>query len=110
MFTMLTVIRKKPEVTTEDFRRFMEFEYGPTYSGLPETRTYVQYYLSDVVVDGAEAAIDAIVQISFDSREEMNKALQADSYKKAHKLREGFMRETSVGIHSAVVDKIVKLV
>jgi hypothetical protein len=38
MFTMLTVIRKKPEVTTDDFRHFMEFEYGPTYSGLPQTR------------------------------------------------------------------------
>jgi hypothetical protein len=110
MFTMLTVIRKKPEVTTDDFRHFMEFEYGPTYSGLPQTGEYVQYYLSDVTNDGAEPAIDAIVQISFDSPEEMKKALLTESYKKAHKLREAFMQETSVGIHSAVVDKIVKLV
>jgi hypothetical protein len=28
MFTMLTVIRKKPDITTEDFRHFMEVEYG----------------------------------------------------------------------------------
>jgi|SRR5882757_7093333 len=110
MFTLLTVIRKKPEITTEDFRHFMEFEYGPTYSGLPETREYVQYYLSDLMNDGAEPAIDAIVRISFDSPEEMKKALQAESYKRAHKLREGFMRETSVGIHSAIVDKTVELV
>lgn len=110
MFTLLTVIRKKPEITTEDFRHFMEFEYGPTYAGLPETREYVQYYLSDLMNDGAEPAIDAIVRISFDSPEAMKKALQAESYKRAHKLREGFMRETSVGIHSAIVDKTVKLV
>jgi hypothetical protein len=37
MYTMMTVIRKKPEVSSADFRHFMEFEYGPTYSGLPET-------------------------------------------------------------------------
>jgi EthD domain len=110
MFTLLTVIRKKPEITTEDFRYFMEFTYGPTYSGLPQTRAYVQYYLSDARVDEAEPAIDAIVQISFDSQEEMTKALQTESYKKAETARERFMQATSVGIHSAIVDKIVKLV
>ncbi|HEY1701752.1 MAG TPA: hypothetical protein VGG75_18765 [Trebonia sp.] len=38
MFTMLTVIRKRPEISTEEFRRFMEFDYGPVYAGLPQTR------------------------------------------------------------------------
>jgi hypothetical protein len=52
---MLTVIRKKPEITTKDFRHFMEFDYGPTYAGIPETRAYVQCYLSDVMSDGGRA-------------------------------------------------------
>jgi hypothetical protein len=38
---MLTVIRKRPEVTTEEFRHFMEVEYGPTYAALPQTRSDV---------------------------------------------------------------------
>jgi hypothetical protein len=42
--------------------------------------------------DGAEPAIDAIVQISFDSPEEMKEALLTESYKKAHKLREAFVQ------------------
>jgi uncharacterized protein (TIGR02118 family) len=110
MFTLMTVIRKKPEITTEDFRHFMKREYGPTYQEMPETRSYVQYYLSDVMSDGAEPPIDAIVQISFDSEEEMRKALQTDGYKRAHKMREEYMRETSMGIHSAVVDETVTMV
>lgn len=110
MHTLLTVIRKRPEVSTEEFRRFMEVEYGPTYAELPQTREYVQYYLSDLMTDGAEPAIDAIVKISFDSPAAMREALQADSYQRAHKAREQYMRETSAGIHSAVVDKIVTLV
>jgi hypothetical protein len=61
---MVTVIRKKPDVSTEDFRRFMRYEYGPTYVGLPETRSHTQHYLSDVMTDGAEPTIDAIVEIS----------------------------------------------
>jgi hypothetical protein len=110
MFSMLTIIRKKSSVTTAEFRHFMEHDYGPTYAGLPETRKYVQYYVTDGATDGADEPIDAIVQISFDSREEMQKALQADSYKEAHSMREAYMRETSMGIHSAVIDKIVQLV
>jgi hypothetical protein len=98
----MTVIRKKPEITRERFRHFMEHEHGPTYAGLPQTRSYVQYYIDDLPSDRAEDPIDAIVQISFDSQNEMRIVLQADSYKAAHQLRQDFMRETSIGIHSAV--------
>jgi hypothetical protein len=110
MYTLLTVIRKRPEVTTEEFRHFMEVEYGPTYAALPQTREYVQYYLADLMIDGAEDSIDAIVRISFDSPQQMEEALAAESYKKAGVMREAYVRETSVGIHSAVVEKTVTLV
>jgi hypothetical protein len=105
MFTVLTVIRKRSEVTTDQFRHFMKNVYGPTYTEMPQTRSYVQYFLSDVATDTAEDPIDAIVQISFDSQEEMQKALQVPSYEAAAKAREAYMRDTSVGIHSAVVDE-----
>jgi hypothetical protein len=88
MFTMLTVIRKRPEVSTEQFQHFMEFEYLPTYAALPQTREYVQYYLTDTAADGAEDPIDAIVRISFDSPEQMREALAADSYRQAHAKRQ----------------------
>jgi uncharacterized protein (TIGR02118 family) len=110
MHTLLTVIRKKPEISTEDFRRFMKVDYGPTYQGLPQTRAYVQYFLADVMTDGAEPPIDAIVQISFDSVEAMSEALESDSYQEAHELRMAYMQETSVGIHSAVVEETNRLV
>jgi len=71
MFTLMTVIRRRPEVSTEDFRRFMQHEYGPTYAGLPQTCSYVQHYLSDVDDRRAEPPIDAIVQIAFDSEEDI---------------------------------------
>ncbi|MEV7815530.1 EthD domain-containing protein [Streptomyces flaveolus] len=106
----MTVIRKRPEISTEDFRRFMEHEYGPTYASLPQVREYVQYYLSDAGQDGAEEPIDAIVRISFDSGETMREALATEAYRRAHDLRQAYMRDTSVGIHSAVLDRQVQLV
>lgn len=60
--------------------------------------------------DVAEDPIDAIVRISFDSPQQMQEALAAENYKKAHAMRETYMRETSAGIHSAVLEKTVTLV
>ena len=85
----------------------MKHDYGPPYERMSETRSYVQHFLSDVMTDGAEPAIDAIVQISFESVEQMRTALQRDDYREAHKMREEYMRETSVGTHTAVVDEMV---
>ncbi|MFC8823752.1 hypothetical protein ACFT9I_00125 [Streptomyces sp. NPDC057137] len=88
----------------------MELEYGPTYVALPQVREYVQYYLTDFATDGAEEPIDAIVRIGFESETEMREALATEAYQKAHELRTAYMRETSVGIHSAVLDRRVQLV
>jgi methylphosphotriester-DNA--protein-cysteine methyltransferase len=110
VITLLTIIRKKPGVSTEDFRHFMKHEYGPTYQALPQTREYIQYHLTDLASDGAEDPIDAIVRISFDSQEAMVEALSTDAYKRAHTLRKQYMRETSLGIHSARVDDTITFV
>jgi methylphosphotriester-DNA--protein-cysteine methyltransferase len=110
MFTVLTVIRKKSGVTTQEFRRFMKDSYGRTYQEMPQTRSYVQYFLADLATDDAEDPIDAIVEIGFDSEAKMREALEVDSYHQAAKAREEFMRETSVGIHSALVEETNRLV
>jgi hypothetical protein len=110
MLRMMTVIRKRPEVSTEDFRRFMEREYGPTYVALPQVKEYVQYYLTDLAPDGEEDPIDAIVRIGFASEEEMRAALATEAYQQAHELRKAYMRDTSVGIHPAVLDRRIQLV
>jgi hypothetical protein len=88
----------------------MQHDYGPTSVALPQTRAYVHHYLTDLMTDGAEPPIDAIVQIRFDSPETMREALATDAYKHAHELREAYMLDTSIGIHSAVVDRTLTLV
>lgn len=113
MLTLMTVLRKRPEISTEAFRQFMATEYGPTYAALPQVTEYVQYYLADRAGDGAEDpidAIDAIVRISFESEQTMREALATPEYARAHERRKAYLRDTSAGIHSAVLEEQVKLV
>ncbi|WP_081059205.1 EthD domain-containing protein [Burkholderia anthina] len=110
MFTLITTVRKNPDVSTEDFREFMELVYGPIYAELPQTREYIHYYVSDSIPDLENQKIDAIVRISFQSREEMRNALQSDSYKQAQEMRRRYMESTPAGIHSVIVEKTVKFV
>lgn len=110
MFTLITLVRKRPEISTERFREFMELEYGPVYAAMPETRRYVHYYVSDIMNDAAEMSFDAIVHIIFDSSEAMSQALQSESYKRAEEDRKSFLLDSPHGFRAAMVDRIVELV
>ncbi|MFJ2755165.1 EthD domain-containing protein [Nocardioides sp. NPDC087217] len=105
--SLITVIRKHADVSTTDFRHFMEHEYGPTYTRMPQVVSYTQHYVADVVNDGSEDPIDAVVQITFISEAGMRAALDTDAYRAAHAARERYMRPTTAGIHSVRVERSV---
>lgn len=110
MFTIAVVVRKKPEVSQEEFRRIWKEVYGPMYRQLPQVKAYVQYHLADRRKDDAEDPIDGIAIMSFDSEKDMKEAWQTEIYKKAAKIRESIMRETAVGVHVASVDEKVAII
>lgn len=110
MFSILVVVRKKANISQEEFRRIWKEEYGPMYREMPEVKSYQQYHLSDRRKDDAEDPIDGVAILGFESEAEMQKAWQTDVYKKAAKIREGIMRETSVGVHVAGIDELVSIV
>ena len=102
MFTILVVVRKREDVSTEEFRRIWKEEYGPMYRQMPEVKSYQQLHLSDRRKDDAEDKIDGVAILSFDS--------EAEIYKKAAKIRESIMRETSVGVHVTSIDEIIDII
>lgn len=110
MFTITVVVRKKAEVSTEEFRRVWKEVYGPMYRQFPEVKSYVQYHLTDRRKDNTEDPIDGIAIMSFDSEADMRKAWSTEAYKKASKIRESIMRETAVGVHVGFVDEKVEII
>ncbi|GAA2234568.1 hypothetical protein GCM10010413_37510 [Promicromonospora sukumoe] len=103
--SLITVIRKPADVSTADFRHFMEHEYGPTYTRMPQVVSYTQHYVTDMANDGSEDPIDAVVQITFVSEDGMRAARDTDAYRAAHAARERYMRPTTAGIHRMRVER-----
>ena len=99
MYELMTMIRKRPEVSTADFRHFMEHDYGPTYAAMPEVKRYVQYFLDDLSSGEGAPVVDAIVQIAFASSDTMRRALASDAYAAASVLRRAYMVDGAIGIH-----------
>ena len=110
MFTIVVVLRRKPSVSIEDFRRIWKEEYGPLYRQLPQVKAYQQYHLADRRKDDSEDPIDGIAVMSFESEEAMHEAWKSDIYQKAARIREGIMRETAIGVHVTSVDEIVTII
>lgn len=110
MFTILVVVRKRPEISTQEFRRIWKDVYGPYYKKMPQVKSYVQYHLDDRRKDDAEDAIDGVAVLSFDSEEAMKEAWATDIYQEATKIRETIMRETAVGVHVTSLHETVQIV
>jgi uncharacterized protein (TIGR02118 family) len=101
---------KKPNITTEEFRRIWRDVYAPMYREIPQVKSYVQYHLNDKRKDETEDPIDGIAIMSFDSETSMREAWATETYKKAAKIRESIMRETAVGVHVGWVDEFVQII
>jgi len=110
MHELMTMIRKRPEVSAADFRRFMKLEYGPTYVAMAEVKRYVQYYLDDLSSGSGAPPVDAIVYIAFGSVEEMKVALATESYANAAGARQAYMLDGPIGIHPTLVAAVKNLV
>lgn len=78
--------------------------YGATVRASERTREREAQLVQD------QEPIDAIVRIGFESEQKMREALATEEYQRAHGLRVAYMRDTSVGIYSAVLDRRVQLV
>lgn len=105
MFTISVTVRKRPEISMDEFRRIWRDEYGPMYRKLPQVKSYVQYHLRDRRKDESEDPIDGVAVMSFDSERDMQEAWQTQIYREAAQIRNRIMRETAVGVHVTSVDE-----
>jgi uncharacterized protein (TIGR02118 family) len=73
MLKFIVVIYKRPDLTQEDFRRYLQEIHAPLAKNLPGLRKYVQNFVS---ADPARnpPGWDAVVELYFDNRAAMEAA------------------------------------
>jgi uncharacterized protein (TIGR02118 family) len=82
MLKFVVVLYRKPGTTREQFRRFLEDVHGPLAEAIPGLRRYVQNH----VVDDASRAHpgwDAVVELSWDDRDAMERGWRSPEGKRA---------------------------
>jgi uncharacterized protein (TIGR02118 family) len=72
MLKFMVVLYKRPDLTSEEFRRHLQQIHGPLAKALPGVRKYIQNY----VVDDPKRAPswDAIIELYFDDWPSMEAA------------------------------------
>lgn len=110
MYTITVILRKRPEISVTEFRRIWKEVYGPFYAKMPQVKSYVQYHLADRKTDLSEDSIEGVAILSFESKNAMREAWKSDIYKEAAKIRNTFVRETTIGVHVAAVEEKVVIV
>jgi uncharacterized protein (TIGR02118 family) len=73
MLKFMVVIHKRPDLTQEAFRRYLQEIHGPLAQQLPGLRKYVQNFVS-TDPSRKPPAWNAVVELYFDNREAMEAA------------------------------------
>lgn len=110
MFQMIVILRRKPEISKEEFHRHWKDKHGPLFRKFPQIKRYTQYHVTDKCRDDSDKPIDGIAILEFDSREEMQKAWEMMEYKDIRDDELIFLEKSGVGVHVVYVDEIVPII
>ena len=85
MIVRMGLLRKRPDISTEDFRRHWRDMHGPLAAKMPGLRAYHQNHVIDktqLAIDHDRGAwdLDGISELWFDDRASMEHAIASDAY------------------------------
>jgi uncharacterized protein (TIGR02118 family) len=108
MIVRMGLLRKRPDLTTEQFRRHWREVHGPLAAKMPGLRAYHQNHIVDksqLAIDHARGAwdLDGISELWFDSRETMERALASDAYQAVVADSPHCMATTSIVVAEQIV-------
>ncbi len=81
MFTVVWLVKKRPDLSQEEFTRYWIDEHTPLTAATPGMRAYRCYPM--ISHDGAEPAFDAIAFASFDDESAWRSAEQSPEFQAA---------------------------
>ena len=87
MIKLIGCLKRKPELTSQEFHRYWREEHWPLAKSVPEFFRYVRKYVQSHALEGPvpglpayEPAFDGFAEIWFDSIEDMGRAFAEPRY------------------------------
>jgi uncharacterized protein (TIGR02118 family) len=82
MVKFVVVLHRKPGTSREQFQRYLADVHGPMAEAIPGLRRYVQNHVREDP-SRADPGWDAVVELSWDGREEMERGWASPEGKRA---------------------------
>ena len=80
MVKRFVILRRRPGMAVEEFRKYWRDTHGPLIARLPGLRRYIQYHVASEEADGTVAPIDGIAELWFDSPDAQRRAYETPEY------------------------------
>jgi uncharacterized protein (TIGR02118 family) len=107
------VLRKRPDISSEEFHDYWRTTHGPIVAKLPGLVRYVQHHVSSM--PRAEYAqddppIDGIVETWWESQEALEKVQQSPELRAVVEDEINFMGHSNRNVHTLIVTESVEFV
>lgn len=110
MIKRFVILRRKPEMSIEEFRNHWETIHGPLIAKIPGLIKYLQYHVRSEQLDNTDAPIDGIAELWFESEESQRKAYETQEYQAVVKDEPNLFEMNSHHVHPVTTEKIVNIV
>ena len=80
MIKRFVILRRKPDMSIDEFRKYWRTIHGPLIGRIPGLKRYVQYHVSSEITDDTDAPIDGIAELWFESADAQKRAYATPEY------------------------------
>ncbi len=110
MIKRFVILRKKPEMTAEEFWDYWENIHGPLIAKIPGLIRYIQYHVTSERLDEVDDAVDGIAELWFESEGAQKEAYQSHEYQLVVDDEPNLFNMNSHYVHPVMTKKIVTVV
>lgn len=113
MIKCYLLLRKKPEISKEEFHRYWKETHAPIVARLPGLVKYTQHHVVSMPrgeYESVDAPYDGVVETWWESEEAIAKVQQSDELKAVLEDELNFMGRNNHYIHTLLVTESVEVI
>jgi uncharacterized protein (TIGR02118 family) len=109
MIKRFVILRKKANMSAEEFWHYWENVHGPLIAKIPGLMKYIQYHVTSERLDLVDDPIDGIAELWFESAQVQKDAYQSPEYQVVVEDEPNLFEMNSHYVHPVMSKKIVPI-